>query len=72
MELTPLSHSHIDRRLQDIDRQINSALRDIRRNLEELEQATGARGDAAEGPRRPGNDFAGLLRDAMGDEGAGD
>lgn len=40
MQLTPLNHTHIDRRLQDIDRQISSALRDIRRNLEELERAS--------------------------------
>ena len=57
MEFTPLSSTHIDRRLQDIDRQINTALRDIRKNLQELEQAA-----------KPGNGskvFAETLRSAM-------
>jgi hypothetical protein len=56
MQLTPLTHTHIDRRLQDIDRQISSALRDIRRNLEELERASSRPDDKG---------FAGTLRKAM-------
>jgi hypothetical protein len=57
MELTPLSNNHIDRRLQDIDRQIRTALRDIRKNLQELEQAAK--------PGTGNKDFAGTLRSAM-------
>lgn len=64
MELTPLSHTHIDRRLQEIDQQINSALRDIRRNLEELEKA--AQTPGSDRPRS-GRGFAGVLRDAIGE-----
>lgn len=64
MELTPLS-SNIDRRLKDIDRQINSALADIRRNLEELERASpGSRAEEARG-RAGDKDFAATLRKAM-------
>ncbi len=77
MELTPLSNNRIPgspnaneklgRRLQDIDRQINTALRDIRRNLEELEQAAARPGAGASPPRAStGNkDFARTLQDAM-------
>jgi hypothetical protein len=61
MQLTPLTHTHIDRRLQDIDRQISSALRDIRRNLEELERASSRPDDKG---------FAGALRKAMDRDGA--
>ncbi len=61
MELTPLTNTHIDRRLQDIDRQISSALRDIRKNLEELEQASSRSDDKG---------FAGALRKAMDRGGA--
>jgi len=62
MELTPLTSTHIDRRLQDIDRQINTALRDIRKNLQELEQAAK--------PGIGGKDFADTLRSAMDRGGA--
>jgi hypothetical protein len=61
MELTPLTHTHIDRRLQDIDRQISSALRDIRRNMEELERASNRPDDKS---------FAGALRKAIDRDGA--
>lgn len=71
MELTPLTNTSIasqkiDRRLQDIDRQINTALRDIRRNLEELEQASASpdRTDAS-GTAAGGKDFAKALQDAI-------
>ena len=63
MELTPLSHHHLDRRLRDIDRQIHSALRDIRRNLEELEQVSQGSETRAGGTRSA--DFADVLRQAM-------
>ena len=64
MELTPLTNSHIDRRLQDIDRQINTALRDIRKNLEELEQASKP-GANDVGRADESKDFAQTLRRAM-------
>ncbi|HJP32073.1 MAG TPA: hypothetical protein QGF95_16130 [Candidatus Latescibacteria bacterium] len=72
MELTPLSNTHIDRRLQDIDRQISSALRDIRKNLEELEQASNQPGDGASatGPAARDKGFADALRNAMDRGGA--
>jgi hypothetical protein len=38
MQLNPAHH--LDHRLQEIDHQINSALRDIRRNIQELEKAS--------------------------------
>ena len=78
MELTPINvqtsakgvAKGIDRRLQDIDRQINTALRDIRRNLEELEQAsTRPAGGGDAGPAvgsGQGKDFARALQDAIG------
>ena len=67
MELTPQSHQHIDRRLRDIDRQIHSALRDIRRNLEELEQASqGREGTTGASRAKGGGGFADALRNAMG------
>lgn len=75
MELTPInvqtngSAKRIDRRLQDIDRQINTALRDIRRNLEELEQAsTRPAGSGDAGPAAgsgQGKNFARTLQDAI-------
>ena len=70
MELTPLSHQHIDRRLRDIDRQIHSALRDIRRNLEELEQASQGQ-ETRPASRKVGANvgFADVLRDAMEGDG---
>jgi hypothetical protein len=67
MELTPSTHTQIDRRLQDIDRQISSALRDIRKNLEELEQASGrpGKGDSVAAGKSGDKSFAGALRKAM-------
>ena len=66
MELTPLTNNHIDRRLQDIDRQISTALRDIRKNLQELEQASKSGSGSASVDRRPGGkDFARTLRSAI-------
>lgn len=67
MELTPSTHTQIDRRLQDIDRQISSALRDIRKNLEELEQASGrpGKGDSVSNGKSGDKSFAGALRNAM-------
>lgn len=65
MELTPLSHN-IDRRLKDIDQQISTALRDIRKNMEELERASvdGEDGSAPTGSAGD-KDFAATLRKAM-------
>ena len=68
MELTPLSQTHIDRRLQDIDRQISTGLRDIRKNLQELEKASNQPGEGATSTRSGtgDKDFAATLRNAMG------
>lgn len=59
------SSIHIDRQLREIDRQIHSALKDIRKNLRELERVAG-RPHSAGPPAR----FADMLRDAI-DEGDG-
>jgi len=59
MPITPLSHQ-LGRRLEEIDRQIHTCLRDIRRNMSELEHAS-------KRPDTPatGDTFADMLGDAM-------
>ena len=59
MSTTPLSHQ-LGRRLEEIDRQIHTCLRDIRRNMAELEHAS-RRGDAPPA----GGRFADVLGDAI-------
>ena len=66
MELSPITNTHIDLRLQEIDRQIHTALQDIRRNLEELEEASRKSGS----PDATGKGFSDILRDAI--DGAAD
>ncbi|MEE2659720.1 MAG: hypothetical protein VX733_14525 [Candidatus Latescibacterota bacterium] len=63
--------AHIDRRLQEIDREIHSALRNIRRNLEELEQASRSRSSTV-APTSSGDSFADLLRSALDSTAEGD
>lgn len=59
MQTTPLSHQ-LGRRLEEIDRQIHTCLRDIRRNLAELERVS-KRPD----PPATGDSFADVLGEAM-------
>ncbi len=62
MQLNP-GH-HLDHRLQEIDHQINSALRDIRRNLQELEKAS----TAGNRPAAPKQDFSSVLQQTIESE----
>jgi len=61
MRTSPLSHQ-LGRRLEEIDQQIHTCLRDIRRNLAELERVS-EQGDGATG----GDRFADVLGKAMAD-----
>ncbi|MBT4098967.1 MAG: hypothetical protein HOM68_29820 [Gemmatimonadetes bacterium] len=71
MQLNPAHH--LDHRLQEIDHQINSALRDIRRNMQELEKAsTDSRPHATTGSRpnasAPKKDFSAVLQQTLESE----
>ncbi|MBT3345955.1 MAG: hypothetical protein HN712_15080 [Gemmatimonadetes bacterium] len=70
MQINPAHH--LDRQLQEIDQQINTALRDIRRNLQELEKvSTGSRpgGSAPRVPNGPSKDFSAILQATLNSEG---
>lgn len=69
MQINPAHH--LDRRLQEIDQEISTALRDIRRNLSELEKAS-SNSRSGTPATRPGNDFSAVLQATLdsGDESA--
>lgn len=69
MKIAPLSHQ-FGRRLEEIDHQIDTCLRAIRRNLAELDQAA-RKGGGTDSP--PAADiFADVLEKAVGDAPTGD
>lgn len=59
MESSPLSR-HFDLRLKELNQQIHSCLKDVRKHLQELEQA--AQQPPVAGPPK---DFAQLLKDSL-------
>ena len=59
MESSPLSR-HFDLRLKEIDQQINSCLKDVRRHLQELEAASQQPAGAKQAPN-----FAQLLKASL-------
>ena len=59
MESSPLSR-HFDLRLKELDQQIHNCLKDVRRHLQELEEA------AQQPPvAKPPQNFAQLLKDSL-------
>jgi type II secretory pathway component PulM len=59
MESSPLSR-HFDLRLKELNQQIHSCLKDVRKHLQELEQA------AQQAPSaKPPADFAQLLKESL-------
>jgi len=64
MKIAPLSHQ-FGRRLEEIDHQIDTCLRAIRRNLAELDQA--ARKGGGSDPPSTGDSFADVLGKAVND-----
>ena len=62
MQLPPLGNQQLGRQLAELDREIHDALKDIRRNMEELE-AVSRRGDGV----RPGQNFSDVLKDTLDD-----
>ena len=69
MKIAPLSHQ-FGRRLEEIDHQIDTCLRAIRRNLAELDQA--ARKGGGSGPPPAGGSFSDVLGKAVSDSQARD
>ena len=67
MQLTPLGNQQLGRQLAELDREIHSALKDIRRNMEELE-AVSRQADGV----RPGQTFSDVLKDTLDDAGGPD
>ena len=67
MDNSPVTNV-IGRRLDELDRQIHTCLRDIRKNLKELEQVSGDE-DTRQPPATTGPDkrFADLLKTALED-----
>ena len=63
MQLNPAHH--LDHRLQEIDQQINTALRDIRRNMQELEKASTNGRTSGSSPRK---DFSAVLAQTLESE----
>ena len=69
MDNSPVTNV-IGRRLDELDRQIHTCLRDIRRNLKELEQVSGdddTSQPAATSKPGAGQQFAALLKTAIED-----
>ena len=62
MQLPPLANQQIGRQLAELDREINSALKDIRRNLEVLEEVS-RQSDSS----RPDQNFADILKNTIED-----
>jgi len=60
MESSPLSR-HFDLRLKELNQQIHSCLKDVRKHLQELEQAAAQQTPAAGPPK----DFAQLLKESL-------
>ena len=63
MQLNPAHH--LDHRLQEIDQQINTALRDIRRNMQELEKVSTNGRTSGSSPRK---DFSAVLAQTLESE----
>ena len=59
MESSPLSR-HFDLRLKELDQQIHNCLKDVRRNLRELEEAAQQPPAGKQAPN-----FAQLLKDSL-------
>ena len=62
MQLPPLGNQYIGRQLAQLDREIHNALKDIRRNMDELE-AVSRQTDGV----RPGQKFSDVLKDTLDD-----
>ena len=61
----PSNPHQIGRQLAELDRDIHAALKDIRRNLEELEEVS--RMGATDRGSRTGHSFADVLKESLGE-----